>query len=138
MAWSIVPQVEKAGRTSSVVKCKRLRFFPITDKREHTTFGRFQFLLLRVVLRNGEVEHTITYSNKGDRKFIYHWPPKWVYPQYVAANGRTYPDTLSPKIKVVGDAQEFTSMDSLINFLVKQVGQEVANEVRDVFAIRIE
>lgn len=138
MAWSIVPQVEKVGRNSSVVRCKRLRFFPIKGKREQISFGRFQFLLLRVVLRNGEVEHTITYSNKGDRKFIYHWPPKWVYSRYTAANGRTYEDTLSPKIKVVGDAQEFTNMDNLINFLVKQVGQEIANEVRDVFAIRIE
>ena len=78
MSWKIVPQIEKVKKVETEVKCKHLKAFPIESNGD-TIFGRFKFLMLRVILQH-DVEkqnHVITYNDRGGHNtFIYHWPSK--------------------------------------------------------------
>jgi hypothetical protein len=78
MSWKIVPQIEKVKKVETEVKCKHLKAFPIESNGD-TIFGRFKFLMLRVILQH-DVEkknHVITYNDRGGHNtFIYHWPTK--------------------------------------------------------------
>ena len=76
--WKIIPQIEKVKKVETEVKCKHLKAFPIESNGD-TIFGRFKFLMLRVILQH-DVEkqnHVITYNDRGGHNtFIYHWPSK--------------------------------------------------------------
>lgn len=111
--WKIIEQIEKVKKQEFKVKCKNLRFFPIQNNGE-TAFGRFKFLMLKVILqheREGK-DHFITYNDKGGyNTFIYHWPNK--------SQG----------------TDSFTSLERLHAFLASR--GEIANEVVKAFSDRI-
>jgi len=113
MSWKIVPQIEKVKKVETEVKCKHLKAFPIESNGD-TIFGRFKFLMLRVILQH-DVEkknHVITYNDRGGHNtFIYHWPSK--------AQGQ----------------DSFGSLEGLHNFLSKR--GTIADEVVEVFGERI-
>jgi hypothetical protein len=113
MSWNIIPQIEKIKKEEVEVKCKHLKAFPI-DNNGETVFGRFKFLMLRVIMQHDkeQKDHVITYNDRGGfNTFIYHWPTK--------AQGQN----------------TFTSLESLYNFLSNR--GEIATEVTEAFAQRI-
>jgi len=113
MSWHIVPQTEKIKKEEVEVKCKHLKAFPINNNGE-TVFGRFKFLMLRVIMQHEkeQKDHVITYNDRGGfNTFIYHWPTK--------AQGQN----------------TFTSLERLFDFLSNR--GEIATEVTEAFAQRI-
>lgn len=49
--WHIQDQVEKAGKSEKVVKCKNVRYFPI-ENQGSTDFGRLKFRCLRIIIKS--------------------------------------------------------------------------------------
>lgn len=112
--WRLIEQTEKNKKEEISVKCKHLRFFPIQNGGE-TAFGRFKFMMLRVIVRHEDEgkDHVITYNDRGGKDtFIYHWP----------------------SVKVQGQ-DSFTSLQRLHDFL-KSRG-DIADQVVDAFKERM-
>jgi len=112
-AWKIIPQIEKAKKAETEVLCKHLKAFPIENNGD-TVFGRFKFLMLRVILQHDveKKDHVITYNDRGGyNTFIYHWPDK--------KQGQN----------------SFGSLEGLHEFLCKR--GEIADQVVEAFAERI-
>ena len=51
MAWHVQEQEEKIGKSCNIVKCKRVRFFPI-DNGGDIGFGKLGFLCLKIIIRS--------------------------------------------------------------------------------------
>ena len=122
--WQLVEQIEKVKKVERKVNCRHMRVFPIQNGGD-TSFGRFRFVLLKVIIEHDieKKEHSITWNNrpkseelakgkenKLNNTFIYHWPNK--------------------------EQDTFTSLASLENFLRKR--GDIADKVVSAFKTKFQ
>lgn len=145
-SWFLKEQEEKVGRSLKYTFCKRLRCYPIEKKGQITGFGHFKHTIFQIVISNGVVDHKIQWTNGtkksptaksiGSFNYIYQdkcKPSQEPNPTYKGfAN-----DLLSPNRIVKGKKEIFETHQSIHSFLCECRGEEIADEVMQLFAEQV-
>lgn len=150
--WSIKPQEEKFGKDDvREVLCKWVKFYPQMKDGQRVGFGRFKFIILKIVLKCpwGDL-YSLSWNNAAKGKphgtFIWKAPDKLEQPPLRDAfnnrpiiNPKTfkpYPDLLAKPIQVPGDEERFETPEKLVEVLTKRLGAEMVEQILDLFAER--
>lgn len=142
MPWEIIEQEEKRGKNSYLVRCKKLRFYPI-ERPTGTEFGRLNFLLFQVIVQNAQGYRLRLKLNASQGlthpKWVIQHPDKEDYQMKTVGQGRNkriIPDLLSPKIKYQGEKETFTLQEFEAR-TTKMLGGTMAQEVITLLASRL-
>lgn len=143
--WYLIDQTEKRGKAEFTVKCKHIRFFPITGKGGSVEdFGRLKPLVLGIILRSDagyEVKVTMCVQH-GDIRFtsytITH-PDTTGKPMIVIGQGknrRKIKDELSPDVKIPGLKEKFPYEMDFEKRMLQFGGPTLLAEVMNAFVAR--
>lgn len=147
--WEIVPQTEKSGKTEKEVLVKRIKMRPGVDKKTgETFFVPLNFLMFRMLLKAGDKEHTVQWSNYGDQfKFTVKWPSVWVQPPFRNSGtnsilkdrwGNPIRDQLAKPIEQPGPKQVFDSYADFAKFGQQFFGAKLTVNIIKLFQERID
>jgi hypothetical protein len=152
MSWEIIPQeIKERGEVVGYETCKHVKglLFEGADGTKgfapfKTRKGEVYPVLKVLVCFKGGKEHKLTWSNyqlqpltcPSPGKFTWTQPSKMKHPTY-KVRGREYEDTLSPKVEVEGDKTQWECHAQFEAFLVKRMGQALADEIMGAFAEKI-
>lgn len=139
MAWQIIAQTEKHGKEEIPVKCKHVKFFPLTDGGGNVEgFGKLNRLVFRIVVRNSKgYELKLTaHGDMMDPMFNITHPDKVDYPTIWVGEGkrrRKVIDDLSAKITYKGEKEKYPYLMDFEARCTQMFGAEMKEEIMRLF-----
>lgn len=141
--WTVLEQEESLpfGRGFETVLCRKVKYFPVKDKKTgQTEWRQFTHLLLEVRIRyeRTEEEVKIRLNTRGGWQrptFSIVWPEKLEKPRINLGKGRVVIDKLAEEEWQKGEVERYDRFD-FEKRLNQMMGEEKASEVLAIFLER--